>query len=76
MDVSVKDQERIALGNRLALWTASIIRLAIRYRVPITIESLMTSRLWILPPIAKEVSRATSDCIRRLSVRYTLEEEY
>ena len=53
VDVSEKDQERIALGNRLALWTASIIRLAIRYRVPITIENPLTSRLWIFPPIAK-----------------------
>ena len=55
-----KTKSDIALGNRLALWTASIIRLAIRYRVPITIENPMTSRLWIFPPIAKEVSRATS----------------
>jgi hypothetical protein len=45
MDFSEKDLERIKLGNRLALWTASIIRLAIRHRVPITIENTMTSRL-------------------------------
>ena len=60
VNVSDKDQDRIWLGNKLALWTASIIRLAIRHRVPITIENPMTSRLWIFPPIAKEVSRATS----------------
>jgi len=45
VDVSDKDQERIWLGNQLALWTASIIRLAIRHRVPITIENPLTSRL-------------------------------
>ena len=44
--------------TNLPFW--SIIRLAIRYRVPITIENPLTSRLWISPPIAKEVSRATS----------------
>ena len=50
--MSVKDQERVRLGNLLALWLCRVIRVAIRCKTPFLVENPASSRLWIFPPLA------------------------
>ena len=59
--LSLKDQERVKIGNRLARRVIHILKLCKKHGVPIIIENPLTSRLWILPPLLALISSCTSD---------------
>ena len=57
-NLSPKDKDRVAQGNRLALQLVCYVKLCIKFGVPIVIENPETSRLWILPPFLKLLEQA------------------
>ena len=47
--LSVRDQARVAAGNKMARWVARIFRECVRASIPVVIENPRSSRLWICP---------------------------
>ena len=59
-DLSPKDIDRVRLGNKLANWVVSLIKLCLQHSIPIIIENPLTSRLWIYPPLMRLLPRSSS----------------
>ena len=51
------------MGNQLAHYTARVIAWCTRHRVPVVLENPQTSRLWLLPRIAKLIPQCSSDVV-------------
>lgn len=50
-NLSVKDAERVRVGNILMAFSAKIFRICMKLKIPITLENPHTSRLWLARPI-------------------------
>ena len=53
-DLLPKDHQKLLQGNRLADWTASIIRLCRACGVAVILENPANSMLWLYPPVAQQ----------------------
>ena len=65
-DLSMKDAEKVRIGNALMVFSASVFRLCSRLGIPCAIENPSTSRLWGAPAMLqvrrlKAASWTTSD---------------
>ena len=50
-DLSARDQAKVIVGNTLMRFTAAIMRLAVKFKIPCSLENPARSRLWLCPPI-------------------------
>ncbi len=58
--LSAVDEGKLRQGNRLAEWSARVIHEAGRVKVSVILENPVSSMLWLVPPVARELSKNTT----------------
>eukprot|EP00438_Fugacium_kawagutii_P012339 Skav221970 [mRNA] locus=scaffold195:898936:903000:- [translate_table: standard] len=51
------DERKVQLGNKLMFFTCAVLRLALHWWIPFTLENPQRSRLWIVPPVMRLLKR-------------------
>ncbi len=53
------DHERLVQGNKLADWTARVVRLCCELNIAVVVENPANSLLWLYPPLARLLKTGT-----------------
>ena len=61
--LSSKDRERVRIGNESLKWCMRVVRLCIKYKVPIVLGNPQSSRLFLAPSLIRLARLASSDIV-------------